>query len=62
MLIHRRGMGFQTRAAELPVRSDVASRLTMRARGPQDSHRQIGIFVALDFLRFVRESLPASRL
>jgi len=42
----------------------------MRARGPRktpcgagglDSHRQIGLIVALGFGRFVGESRPASR-
>jgi hypothetical protein len=35
-------------------------RLTMRARGRLDSHRQIGFFAALGFVRFVGESRPAS--
>jgi hypothetical protein len=35
--------------------------LTVRARGRLDSHRQIGFFVALGFVRFVGESRPASR-
>jgi hypothetical protein len=33
----------------------------MRARGRLDSHRQIGFFVALGFVRFVSESRPSSR-
>lgn len=37
------------------------SRRTMRARGRLDSHRQIGFFVALGFVRFVGESRPSSR-
>jgi hypothetical protein len=36
-------------------------RLTQRARGRLDSHRQNGFFVALGFVRFVSESRPASR-
>jgi len=37
------------------------NRLTQRARGRLDSHRQNGFFVALGFFRFSGESRPASR-
>ena len=36
-------------------------RPTMHVRGRLDSHRQIGFFVALGFVRFVSESRPSSR-
>ena len=39
----------------------VKKRLTRRARGRLDSHRQIGFFVALGFFCFESDSRPASR-
>lgn len=40
---------------------NAVKRPTRRARGRLDSHRQISVFVALGFGRFVSESRPSSR-
>jgi hypothetical protein len=52
-------------ARVLQVRSvlhrSTAQRLTRRARGRLDSHRQNELVLALGFVRFVGESRPSSR-